>query len=167
MFFGTIFLLHRIDPERVFLKHFVWFVFVLLISITVHPVYATSAKNLVISSLVTTLGLVFVLSAFAYAKPELISLSLGPILFFALLGIIIMEFILLFVFRNNLNENRGVFRAISYVVIFIFMGYILYDTKRLQINAKECVKADYVKESLKLFLDILNIFLRILSLKRK
>jgi FtsH-binding integral membrane protein len=164
---GTIFLLHSIDPEKVFLKHFVWLVFVLLISITIHPLYATSAKNIVISSLMTTLGLVFVLSAIAYAKPELISLSWGPVLFFALLGVIIMELILMFVFRNKMGQNRGIFRAISYLVIFIFMGFILYDTKRLQINAKECVKADYIKESLKLFLDILNIFVRILSLRQR
>ena len=51
--------------------------------------------------------------------------------------------------------------------IFIFMGFILYDTKRLQINAKACVKADYIKESLKLFLDIFNIFVRILGLRTR
>ena len=53
------------------------------------------------------------------------------------------------------------------IVIFIFMGFILYDTKRLQINAKNCVKADYIKESLKLFLDILNIFVRLVGLGRR
>ena len=47
------------------------------------------------------------------------------------------------------------------------MGFILYDTKRLQINAKECVKADYIRESLKLFLDILNIFVRLVGLGRR
>ena len=35
------------------------------------------------------------------------------------------------------------------------MGFILYDTKMLQIRAKECVNADYIQESLNLFLDIL------------
>ena len=47
------------------------------------------------------------------------------------------------------------------------MGFILYDTKRLQINAKACVKADYIKESLSLFLDIFNIFVRILGLNMR
>ena len=74
---------------------------------------------------------------------------------------------MLFLFRNRLNEKRWIFRGISYFVIFLFMGYILYDTKRLQINAKECVKADYIKESMKLFLDILNIFVRLLGLGRR
>ena len=73
----------------------------------------------------------------------------------------------IFLFRNKLGENAWLFRGISYFVILIFMGFILYDTKRLQINAKECVKADYIRESLKLFLDILNIFVRLVGLGRK
>lgn len=164
---GVIFLLHFIDPEKVVLKHLVWSVFVLIMSLIIYPLYVTSDKKIVMSSLFTTLFITVVLSVFAYTKPELISLKLGPILFFALLIIIVMELFLLFVFRNKLGSNSKIFRAISYFVIFIFMGFILYDTKRLQINAKECVKADYIKESMKLFLDILNIFVRLLGLGRR
>ena len=164
---GIIFLLHRIDPTQIVLKHLVWLIFVLIISLIVYPLYVNSSKQVVISALFTTLFLTVVLSSIAYAKPEWISLSWGPILFFALLAVIVMELLLLFLFRNNLGERSGLFRLISYVVILIFMGFILYDTKRLQINAKECVKADYIKESLKLFLDILNIFVRLVGLKRR
>lgn len=165
--FGVIFLLHYIDPINVVLKHLVWSVFVVIMSLLVYPLYVSSDKKIVISSLFTTLFITIVLSLFAYAKPELISLKLGPILFFALLIIIVMEILLIYVFRNKLGKNPIIFRAISYIVIFIFMGFILYDTKRLQINAKECVKADYIKESMKLFLDILNIFVRLVGLGRK
>ena len=57
-------------------------------------------------------------------------------------------------------------RGISYLVIMIFMGYLLYDTKMMQVRAKSCVEgtADYVRESVNIFLDIWNMFLRILSL---
>ena len=164
---GVIFMLHRIDPEKVLLKHLVWSVFVLIMSLIVYPLYVSSDKKIIISSLFTTLFITVVLSIFAYAKPELISLKLGPILFFSLLIIIVMELLLMFLFRNKLGKNPKIFRAISYIVIFIFMGFILYDTKRLQINAKECVKADYIKESMKLFLDILNIFVRLVGLGRR
>ena len=41
------------------------------------------------------------------------------------------------------------------------------DTKRLQINAKNCVIADYIRESLGLFLDIYNIFIRLLTLRSR
>ena len=140
-------------------------IFVLIISL-VYPLYVNSSKQVVISALLQHYFWT-VFSAVAYAKPEWISLSWGPILFFALLAVIVMELLLIFLFRNNLGQRSGLFRAISYFVILIFMGFILYDTKRLQINAKECVKADYIKESLKLFLDILNIFVRLVGLGRR
>ena len=101
---GIIFMLHTIDPHKVLLKHLVWLIFVLIMSLIIYPLYVSSSKKEVISALFTTLFLTFTLSAVAYIKPEWISLSLGPILFFALLGVIVMELLLLFLFRNNLGN---------------------------------------------------------------
>jgi FtsH-binding integral membrane protein len=69
-------------------------------------------------------------------------------------------------FNKDYTVKSKWFRLISYFVVGLFMIFILYDTKRLQINAKQCVVADYISESLKLFLDIWNIFIRLLSLGR-
>ena len=164
---GLIFLLKSVDPEKVILKHLLWLLFVMVMIIIVYPIYFYNDKKIIISAFMTTLLITIALTGIAFAKPEWISLSIGPILFFGLLSIILMELFLLFVFRNKLGEKKWLFRAISYAVIFIFMGFILYDTKRLQINAKECVKADYINESMKIFLDILNIFVRIVGLKSR
>ena len=76
-----------------------------------------------------------------------------------------MELSLLVIYRKNYSKINNIFRATSYFFIAVFMGYILYDTKMLQIRAKECVKADYIQESLHLFLDIINIFVRMLALR--
>ena len=84
-----------------------------------------------------------------------------------LIGVIIFELITLIIMGFTKSYNSMLLRGISYFVIFLFMGFILYDTKRLQINAKACVKADYIKESLSLFLDIFNIFVRILGLNMR
>ncbi len=164
---ACIFFMHSIDPERVVLKHSVWLVFVLIIGFIFYPMYITSDKGVVASAMFTTLCLTILLSVIAYIKPEWISLSLGPMLFLGLIGVIILEITLLLIFRNTLGQNSHIFRAVSYFVIFLFMGFILYDTKRLQINAKQCVKADYIRESLKLFLDIFNIFVRLVGLNRR
>lgn len=164
---ACIFFMHSIDPEKVVLKHSVWLVFVLIMGFIFYPMYMTSDKGVVASAMFTTLCITVFLSLIAYIKPELISLSLGPILFLGLIAVIILELTLLFVFRNKLGQKSHIFRAISYFVIFLFMGYILYDTKRLQMNAKACVKADYIRESLKLFLDIFNIFVRLVGLNRR
>tara|TARA_B100000674_G_C37400086_1_gene715860 strand:- start:98 stop:625 length:528 start_codon:yes stop_codon:yes gene_type:complete len=165
---GCIIAMHKIDSEQVLLKHLVWLVFIILIGLMFYPMYSNiTDKKIIISAMMTTLGLVLVLSAIAYKKPEYISLSLGPILLFLLLGIIIFEVVTLIIMGLTKTYNSMLLRGISYAVIFIFMGFILYDTKRLQLNAKACVKADYIKESLKLFLDIFNIFVRILGLQSR
>ena len=98
---AVIFSLHNIDPEKVVLKHMVWMIFVVIMSLIVYPLYVTSSKKVIMSALFTTLFLTFALSAVAYAKPEWISLSIGPILFFALLSVIVMELLLIYVFRNK------------------------------------------------------------------
>jgi FtsH-binding integral membrane protein len=169
---GSIILLHSIDPKQILLKHLVWLFFVLSIGFTFYPMYRLydNHKHLIISALSTTLGLFLVLSAIAFIRPDLISLSMGPILLMLLIGVILFELFAIgfnyFSKTKNKKNMSKIFRGISYFVIFLFMFYILYDTKRLQINAVNCINADYIKESMGLFLDIFNIFVRILGLNR-
>ena len=164
---GVLFWLHNTDPTNIVFKHLLWMIFILGLGVMFYPMYNSFAdKNVVLSAALTTIILTLVLSAIAFIKPEWISLSMGPILFFLLLAIIIMEITMLIVYRKNYNKVSSMFRGTSYFVIFLFIGFILYDTKMLQVRAKECVKADYLNESLNLFLDIFNIFVRVLGLGR-
>ena len=163
---GCIIALHGISPTQMILKHCVWLLFVLLMGIMFYPMYLIYSKKqgLIMSSILTTLILFVGLSLVAYLKPELISLSLGPVLFILLGSGIVMELLMRFLSSTHYITTKW-FKIISYFFISIFMVYILYDTKRLQINAKKCIVADYISESLKLFLDIWNIFIRLLSLR--
>ena len=131
-----------------------------------YPMYLIYSKQqgLIMSTILTTLILFVGLSLVAYLKPDLISLSCTPVLFVLLCSGVIMELVMLFVLPKNYVSQKW-FKIMSYFFIGLFMVYILYDTKRLHINAKNCVVADYISESLKLFLDIWNIFIRLLSLK--
>ena len=159
--------LHRISPKQMILKHSVWILFILLMGLMFYPMYLIYSKQqgLIMSTILTTLILFFGLSLLAYLKPDLISLSLGPVLFVLLSSGVIMELVMLFILPKNYVSKKG-FKLMSYFFIGLFMMYVLYDTKRLQINAKNCIVADYISESLKLFLDIWNIFIRLLSLNR-
>ena len=158
--------LHFINVDKIVLKHIVWALFVLGIGLIFYPMYnSLTDKSVVLSAAFTTIMLTIGLSIIAYIKPNWISLSAGPILFVLLVGGLIMEISLLIIYRKNYSKISNIFRATSYFFIAIFMGYILYDTKMLQIRAKECVKADYIQESLHLFLDILNIFVRMIALR--
>ena len=163
----TIILLHKISSLNIILKHFVWLIFILFLGLIFYPMYTSfiDKKEMILSAILTTVLLFIGLSAIAYLKPEYISLSWGPVLLLLLIGGIIMELSLRFI-MNKGNRRSKWFRVMSYFFIIVFMVFILYDTKRLQINAKNCVIADYIKESLGLFLDVFNIFVRILSLGR-
>lgn len=164
---GLLISLRFIDPKYVAFKHLIWFIFVLGISFIFYPMFHSfNDKTVIISAAFTTILLTIGLSIIAYVRPDLISLSLAPMLLILLIAGIIMEITLLVLYRNDYSKISNVFRAISYFFIAVFMGYILYDTKMLQIRAKECVKADYIQESLHLFLDIFNIFIRMLALGR-
>jgi len=160
-------LLHKISSLNIVLKHFVWLVFILFLGLIFYPMYTSfiDKKEMILSAILTTVLLFIGLSAIAYLKPEYISLSWGPVLLLLLIGGIIMELSLRFIMNKGNNRSKW-FRVMSYFFIIVFMVFILYDTKRLQINAKNCVIADYIKESLGLFLDVFNIFVRILSLGR-
>ena len=162
---GCILALHRISPKQMILKHGVWLLFVLLMGVMFYPMYLIYSKQqgLIMSSILTTLILFFGLSLVAYLKPELISLSWGPVLFVLLCSGIVMELVISLLSSKDYITTKS-FKIMSYFFIGLFMVYILYDTKRLQINAKNCIVADYISESLKLFLDIWNIFIRLLSL---
>ena len=162
---GCIIAMHKISPLQIVLKHSVWILFIILMGLIFYPMYSLyiNQKGLIMSAILTTVLLFIGLSAIAYLKPEFISLSWGPVLLVLLVGVIIVELLALAFAGNNTST---IFKYSSYFVIGLFMLFILYDTKRLQINAKNCVIADYISESVKLFLDIWNIFVRILSLGR-
>ena len=164
---GLIISLGFINAKYVVGKHLVWLIFVLALGMIFYPMYNSfQEKSVVISAILTTVMLTVFLSVVAFIKPELISFSLGPILLMILFAVIIMEISMLIIYRKDYTQIRGFYRAFCYFVIFLFMGFILYDTKMLQIRAKECVNADYIQESLNLFLDIFNIFVRVLGLSR-
>lgn len=161
-----------VDPRNTgttILKHLLWLGFVLILATLFYPMYRSFTDNkVIISAIVTTLSLVLILSVVAFARPDLISFSWGPVLFTILVTVIIFEIAtMLLVPKLRFNPKSKLFKAIAYIVIILFMFYILYDTKMMTVRAKTCNNnADYINESLHLFLDIFNIFVRILSLNR-
>ena len=60
--------------------------------------------------------------------------------------------------RKNPNAKRP--KIFAYILIVLFIFFLLYDTKKIQVNAKNCktATADYINESLGVVLDILNLF---------
>lgn len=168
---GLVISLNFIVPDtkmKMIIKHIVWLVILLLFALQLSLLVKYTSQGILSNALLTTGLLVLVLTAIAFLKPEWISLKMGPILFFLLLAGIIFEASALLFFREQyLVKNKWLYKGVAYAFIALFMGFLLYDTKRLQVRARACKIADYIRESFSIFLDILNLFLRILSLNRK
>ena len=161
---GLLVITLMIDPKNVLLKHIAYFTFILASGLLVYPSYTIAKNNNVILQVLFSLvGILVFFSAVAFAKPEWISLSWGPVLLFLLIGAIIALIVSYIVGRKN-KRNR-VPKPLSYFIIGLFILFVLYDTKLIQVHAKTCsVKtADYINESLGVFIDALNLFQQLVN----
>jgi FtsH-binding integral membrane protein len=153
-----LFLTMIIDPRKTIIKHLSWLGFICLIGITMFPIYIfTKMNNVFLKTLITTLIIVIGLTGVAFYKPELISLSWGPILITILFIGIIMRLLNIFLNKDNVSQNKWSY-ILSYGFVILFSFLLLYDTKKLQVNAKKCIIPDYINESIGIFLDIINLF---------
>ncbi|KAJ1675374.1 hypothetical protein EV182_001399, partial [Spiromyces aspiralis] len=82
--------------------------------------------------------------------------KLGPILFFALLGLITVSIINIFLpFGNTFRI------VIATIAVFIFCGLIIYDT---HIIINYLYPDQYVDACISLYLDFVNLFLNLLQI---
>jgi len=156
---GVLIVLMMIPPKFVLLKHAVWVIFALLLGMLAYPSYMKSKKeNTLMGVMFSLIAILIVFSAIAFIKPDWISLSWGPVLVFILIGMIIAQVVFYIMNRKNPNAKRP--KIFSYILIVLFIFFLLYDTKKIQVNAKNCktATADYINESLGVVLDILNLF---------
>ena len=157
------------DTKNTLYNHSIWAIFLFLISVTIFPKFKDIATYEYIDDalLITTIiflvmtGVYYTFSDFFMEKYNQIGLGL----FVALISIIIIEIIHILFYNNN---SFGVFKLTSYFVIVLFSLYVSYDTATIIKKEDLCVDyPNYPKFSIDFFLDILNLFSRILFLKRK
>jgi len=111
----------------------------------------------IINTCIATGMIVVIMMILAVIKPD-IFLSMGKILFASLSCLLIFELIMIFfgVFNSEL---------IDLIVAVIFTGYIGFDWALAQ--SKEKTLDNAVDSAAKLYLDIINLFIRILGSKKK
>ena len=146
-------------PAKNFLmKHLLFTIFIVLIGSILYPLFIHN-EELFNQTGITTLILLIILSLVAIYYPQFISNSWGSYLMIALGGLIIARCVEIgFIWYNKIQPKNNYGRAISYISILVFIMFVLYDTKKVQEHAKLCIEADYINESLNLFLDAINLF---------
>jgi FtsH-binding integral membrane protein len=153
-------------------SHIIWIGIVLLLGLTMAPLFYLVRNDdgqKVFSALISTITVFLVSTLIAFMGHDSIKQYLGSfglMLFVVLLSIILIELYYIFIAKSYPQNTH---RMISYLVIILFSFYVVYDTVRIQERGKLCSKANpanYPKESLSFVLDLLNIFVRFLSLSR-
>ena len=106
--------------------------------------------------------ILFICIIIALSFPQLIKPKLEFALVFAAIILIIMRII------DNFFLNREYGSLLSTLVVFIFSGFIVYDTGRvmkLKALCSSSIPADYLMNTSNLFLDIIVVFKNLLSLE--
>jgi FtsH-binding integral membrane protein len=134
--------------------------FVLITGITLMPVlaYAVLATGdifVVVEALSITTVSFALLTGFVYFTGKDFR-SIGTILFVLLIGAILASLIGFFVHMGNLF-----YTALDVFVLLIFFGFVLYDSSRI---LRDYSNDDYVYATVSLYIDFLNIFIRVLML---
>lgn len=131
------------------------FGFTILTGITTAPVLLAYTQATVVNALVLT-GIVFVgLSAYTIISKKDFSF-LGGMLSVGLIVLIIGGLLNAFIFKSS-----GLSFIYSAAGVFLFSGFILYDTSNI---LRRYPTDEYISATLSLYLDILNLFLLLLSL---
>ena len=160
--FGALIGVLMTDPKNMLVRHVLWIGFVILIGITLFPlVQDMQSSGTLTTALITTLTITVGIAVFSYAYPnKKISRNWGSYLF---TGLIVLLFLQIF----NLILGTEEWSWVSYFAVFLFCALLLYDTERLNLIAKACREGtkspsppDYLRDSLNIFLDIINLFTR-------
>lgn len=111
-------------------------------------------SDLVFDAVVITGIITLIMMAAGTAFPALF-FKMGRALFFTLITVIIVEAVSVLLLRKD-------FAIIDYVVVLLFSGYIGYDWARA--NAYQKTVNNAIDSATDLYVDIINIFVRILSI---
>lgn len=137
------------------IKHLLWVLIILILGYLGKNVFEKYNKELIRDTIFKVTIIVLGCVAFAIAFPQFIKPSMGIVLFIGLLVAIIFKII------DEVVLDRKYHNYISYLIIFIFTGFMVYDTDRVRKVGALCKKSgkpDYLENMMDMFLNIINLF---------
>jgi len=160
LLFGLLFAFHKVD--NIYLKHIIWFSIIIILGIIAKKYHEKFNEKEIKSVLKKLIIVLLVCVGIALTFPNLLKSSFEIALLFGLIITIILRILDQFVFKGDYSKT------ISYVVIFIFSFFVMYDTKRVMEFSKKCVsgKTGYLENVLDMFLNIINLFSNLLNIEQ-
>lgn len=162
--------------DNIITTHIYFAIFAISLGVMLYPEYMqTKENNTLLQTLGTVIVIALVLTYITNQFPPDYFNGWGPVLFISLLGLIVFELLdILFGGTVGFSERSKIYAAIGVV---LFSGFLMYDTSRIIkrsssvldcINSGEAtpiVCADFPRESINVYLDVLNLFVDISMLQ--
>ena len=133
-----------------------YFGFTFLTGLTFSTIFLAYQLTSIIWIFLVT-SIIFIILAILGNRTKIILNKLGTFLFILLLSVIILEVINIFLMNNTLNI------MLCIMSLIIFMGYVFYDINRIT-NYYEDDDKMAILGAFQIYLDFINIFIRLLEL---
>lgn len=164
------------SQKNYFANHLIWLLLIIGFSIMIYPMVSSPKYKPYINRTIMIVACIFfIMTLMVYLFPKFFDTYYGIMgmgLFVALLSVIIVEVIyLIYKVSTKQLEYTNINRFISYFVVVLFSLFISFDTQTLKRRSKTCKEnsmfdyPDYPYQSLDIILDLINLFVRILSLQ--
>ena len=164
LYIGTFMAILLVNKKHLILKHFLALFFVLLSALIYQFLLIEFGGQEMLIALAITVAVFIALSVIAFKFQDLLTsrVSMGFLIMFIV--VVVVELLV------SLIAPFSWFARLITLVVMMFVVYIaMVHTKRMIENAKECENEggpDYVREAMSFFVDMKNIFIRVLSLRR-
>lgn len=147
--------------ENIYVKHLLWVVLIVCLGIISKRFYEKFDKEDIKDAMKKLIIILIICVLLALTFPHLLKPNIEIVLVFALLVTVILRLIDHFIYDKKYSKT------LTYIVIFIFSAFIMYDTKRVVEFSKKCVdgKTGYLDNVIDMFLSVSAMFENILKLE--
>lgn len=162
----VIYLSARVNKMNTTVARFWFIVYAVLNGITLSFIFGAYSLGSIGYAFIVTAGLFAVMTLYGYITKSDLT-GIGNLFVMALFGMLIASV------ANIFFKNEGISLALTYIGVFVFVGLIGYDTQKIknlaysQNAAGNSVQNASIMGALVLYLDFINLFLRILRLLGK
>ena len=156
---GCLFAFHMV--ENIYLKHLLWIILIVCIGIISKRFYEKFNKEDIKDALKKLIIILIVCVLMALTFPQLLKPKIEIILIFSILITFLLRVI------DYLFYDKKYSKTLTYVVVFIFSAFIMYDTKRVIEFSKKCVDGNtgYLDNVFDMFLSVTAMFENLLKLE--
>lgn len=143
-------------PENNFQRSAYWLGFNTLMAFSLVPSIYFAELMVVRDAFLLTSGCFAGLGLVTYNSRDDAFLGMSGILGAGLGGLVALSF------ANIFLQSPALFNIWLYGGLALFLGFTLYDMKEVQVRAARSAQFDPMRESIKVYLDFINIFVRLL-----